>query len=63
MNWQTILSLVIMAASSGLGVMLTQYPADKVPHWIPIVLAVLATVGGAMRSIGVTDAGAPKVPK
>lgn len=63
MNWQTILAIIIMAGSSALGAMLTQYPADKVPHWIPIVLAVLGTVGGALKGVGVLGGDAPKVPK
>ena len=60
MNWQAIFGIIIMAASAGLGTALTQYPADKVPHWIPIVLAVLAAVGGAVK-VGIT--GGPKVDK
>lgn len=60
MNWQTIVGIIIMAASAALGAMLTQYPADKVPHWIPVVLAVLGTVGGALRGVGVTGIATPK---
>lgn len=61
MTWQTILAIIIMASSSALGAMLTQYPADRVPHWIPVVLAVLGTVGGALRGVGVI--GGPKPPE
>lgn len=60
MTWQALVGLVIMAATAGLSTALTQYPADKVPHWIPIALAVLAAVGGAVK-VGLT--GGPKVDK
>ena len=64
MSWQTIVSLVIMSASAALGAMLTQYPADKVPHWIPVILAVLSTVGAGLRGVGVVGHQAPpKVEK
>ena len=66
MSWQTILSIIIMAAMAGLGALLTQYPADQVPHWIPVTLAVLGAAGAALRGVGVTGTGTgtdPTVPK
>ena len=58
MTWQTILSIIIVAGTAGLTASLYQYPANAVPHWIPIALAVLAAVGASLRSIGVTSIGA-----
>ena len=61
MSWQTIVSIILIAATGALVTISGQYGADKVPHWIPWTLAVLGAIGQALRGIGVTNIAAPKV--
>jgi uncharacterized membrane protein len=73
LHWQTLVGIALTAIIAGLGASLTQYPVDKVPHWIPIALAVAGAIGTALKNIGITTAvgkpttheapGAPVEPK
>jgi len=63
MTWQTTLAIVLVALQAGVLALVSQYPADSIPHWIVVSSAVLGALAAAFRAVGVTNAGSSPKPE
>ena len=63
MTWQTILAITLVALQAGVLALVSQYPADSIPHWIVVSSAILGALAASFRAVGVTSAGSAPKPE